>query len=63
VTRYLSTPAVRCHLPGKSFQDREEALRYAAEATRWFHVGFACWQLRGGRVRLVKRFRAVPKAG
>jgi hypothetical protein len=58
--RFHDVPVVRCHAPAKSFSDAPAALQYARKAAADHRVGYAVWRCIRGRLRLVKRFPAMP---
>ncbi len=55
---YHAVPACRCRCPAKVFQNARDALDYARRAANALRVGYAVWRVHGGRVRLVRQFRA-----
>jgi hypothetical protein len=57
---FHASPSFRCHAPGRTFADVEQAVAYARDAAERFNVPFAVWAIQAGRPHLVRRF--IPTA-
>jgi hypothetical protein len=59
---YLVVPAYRSFGPSKTFFDAALALAYARDAAQKMHLPYAVWHVEQGRLKLLQRFAATPRA-
>ena len=60
MTHYRVAPSMRSFGPSRTFARLKDALAYAEEAAKRFHLDYAVWRIESWRFRFIHRFGASP---